>query len=113
MAEDSLMTALAHWRWLAALPLFVATCGDAPVPGATSADPALQHDVTNLLTMMDSGRAKGCSQRKVVDTQSIETAPDHETERWVIDRCGERVGYSVTFKPNSHGGTDFNIQPEK
>jgi hypothetical protein len=109
------MTARGHswWRVAAALPLLVATCGDAPVPGETTADPVLQHDVTQLLMMMDAGRAKGCSQRKVVDTRMVEWQPDHHTERWIVDRCGERVDYRVTYRPSPRGGTDFDIHPEK
>jgi hypothetical protein len=109
------MAARGHRGWLAlaALPLFVATCGDAPVPGETTADPVLQHDVAQLLMMMDAGRAKACQQRKIVDTRSVDLRPEHHVERWVVERCGERVEYSVTYRPSSGGGTDFDIHPEK
>ncbi len=101
------------WRVIAALPLLIATCGDAPLPGETVADPALQHDVSQMLMMMDAGRAKSCQQRRIVDTQRVDSRPEHQVERWVLDRCGERVDYSVTYRPNARGGTDFDIHPEK
>ena len=109
------MMARRHSRWLVVgiLPVLMATCGDAPLPGETTADPVLQHDVAQLLMMMDAGRAKACQERKIVDTRQVDPRPEHQVERWVVERCGERVDYSVTYRPGTSGRTDFDIHPEK
>ena len=100
--------------WLFAVPALalVAQCSAPPMPGQTTADPALQSDVSGMLLKVDAARSRDCQQRKIADTQNVELTPDHHTERWVVDRCGTPVNYLVTYTKSPRGGTDYKIQPE-
>lgn len=32
-------------------------------------------------------------------------------ERWIVNACGQRLGYYVGFWPSPRGGTDFKVSP--
>jgi hypothetical protein len=97
-----------------AAPLLAAQCGgpSMPVPGETTADPALQSDVSRMVLFIDAARGKTCQDRKIIDTKNVELAPGHHTERWIVDRCGSPINYLVTYTQNPKGGTDYAVKQE-
>lgn len=72
-----------------------------PVPGETFAEPDFQKRVLWALVSADQAAAPGCTDHSIVDTESVGRDVDKQElyERWVLDRCGERVQYRVTFTP--------------
>ncbi len=84
------------------------------LPGNTGALPGLQQDTLRMLMMMDSVHDKDCKDRKVVNTETLESTLEQKerkiaVERWTVDRCGKQVAYPIVFSASPKGGTDFTI----
>jgi len=67
----------------------------APIPGATTASPRTQRIVVQQIRFFENGHM--CDQWKIATTEDIESLPDHHSERWIVDRCGQFINYEVTF----------------
>ena len=70
-----------------------------PVPGETFAIPDFQRSVLAGLVTAEQALRPDCAQHRVVATEALDRNMDERTvtERWVLDRCGERVSYRVQF----------------
>lgn len=72
-----------------------------PVPGETFTDAWFQRKVLTALVLVEHALAPECASHAAVDTRVL--ARDDEAlrigERWVLERCGERVAYRIDFSP--------------
>jgi len=99
---------------LLAFAFFPSAVHAADGPAKKAEPPRMKNDVSETIMMMDGFKDQRCGERKVVKTEVVESksgAPS--VERWVMDRCGKPVSYSVKYTRNAKGGTDFSVQMEK
>jgi hypothetical protein len=97
-------------RSAAAALLLAAGC--ATVPGETLAPMSVRRDVSARV-LDQAGREKpGCRRLKIVDTEVLEVHADGRVaaERWVVDRCDERVGFHVGY-PAKAGAVSVRREP--
>lgn len=83
--------------------------GLVPLPGDTAASPRLQGEVLGVLLGLEA--TSGCDQSLVTDTKIVESGSDQAEEEWLIDRCGVTVPWTVEFRPNESGDTEFTALP--
>ena len=87
--------------------------GGEKLPGQSLASIQLQMDTHNLIRLREVISDNTCNQRKVINTEVVESprsvGVDPWTERWTVDRCGKLIYYRIGFTPNPKGGTDFNV----
>jgi hypothetical protein len=71
----------------------------ASVPGETLATYGVRRDVSAQVLARASEGKPGCKQVKIVDTEVVEVHGNGKVaaERWVVDRCDERVNFRVSF----------------
>lgn len=83
------------------------------MPGETLTSGALQREVKARVLSLAAGARRECKQYTVSNTEVLELHPDGKvsTERWTVDRCGERVHYRVNLPP-ARGGSSFVVSPE-
>jgi hypothetical protein len=79
-----------------------------PAPGATRADENLQRDIRRILTILESTSEPRCDTYRVVDTESAGLG----RERWIVERCGERVPYLITFIAARPIATNLSVRRE-
>ena len=86
-----------------------------PVTGETFADPGLQKRVFAGLVEAEHVRAPECTDHTVVLTEALGRDVEERriSERWVLDRCGERVAYRLDFSPFFTRGRGFVILDER
>jgi hypothetical protein len=101
--------------WTAAL-LLVATgalSSCSSVPGETLAPWGVRRDVASRVLEQASQAKPPCRNPRIVDTEVVELHGDGKValERWVVERCGSRVNYRVTF-PSGTKATTPLIKPE-
>jgi hypothetical protein len=65
-----------------------------------------------VLALANAGRPD-CKRAKVVDSEILEVHGDGKpaAERWVVDRCDERVGYRVSF-PATGSRAPIQVRPD-
>ena len=81
--------------------------GCASVPGETLAPASVRRDVSARILTRASQAKPECKRVKIADTEVLEVHTDGKVaaERWVVDRCDERVNFTVTFPPAGRAGT--------
>lgn len=84
------------------------------LPGVSGADKRLQYDISQMIWLLEAVNNGECENPKIVYTEIVEspTTPgrDKWSEKWTVDRCGERVYYSIGLTPTpEQGGTDFSV----
>jgi hypothetical protein len=100
----------AHLRLISCSVLLL-VCGCAserPVPGNTGADENLQRDIRRILNILESTSEPRCDAFTIVDTERAGLG----RERWIVERCGQRVAYLVTFIVGRPGATDLSVRRE-
>jgi hypothetical protein len=78
------------------------------VPGATGADETLQRDIRRIINILESTSEPRCDAFTIVDTERAGLG----RERWIVERCGQRVPYLVTFIVGRPGATDLSVRRE-
>ena len=111
-----------NWRVTIVLLTFsvlgcASTTGAGPkLPGSSLADSMLQRDTVPLVAMYEAVADTECGNAEITDTQVL-TIPDvwgtsPWQEKWTVDRCGDLIFYTVTYKPTPGiGGTDISVSP--
>jgi len=82
------------------------------VPGETLAPRGVRRDVSAKV-LDQAGREKPeCRRVKIVDTEVLEVYADGKVaaERWVVDRCDERIGFRVGY-PVKAGAVSVRREP--
>jgi len=93
----------------AALLLLYGCASDPPpVPGATGADETLQRDIRRIITILESTSEPRCDAFTIVDTERAGLG----RERWMVERCGQRVPYLVTFIATGARVTNLSVRRE-
>lgn len=95
----------------AAAVLVLAAC--ASVPGETLAPFGVRRDVSEKVLARANQGAPGCKRVKIVDTEVLEVHGNGKvaSERWVVDRCDERVNFRVSFPPTGNPA-GVQVRPE-
>jgi hypothetical protein len=88
--------------------------GCTQVPGETLTSGALQREVKARVLSLAASAARECKRYTIIGTEVLELHPDGKvsTERWTVERCGERVHYRVNLPPST-GGSSFVVSPER
>jgi hypothetical protein len=91
--------------------LVLAACASdpPPVPGATGADATLQGDIRRIINILEMTSEPRCDAFMIVDTERAGLG----RERWIVERCGERVPYLVTFIVNGTRITNLSVRREE
>lgn len=91
--------------------LVLAACASdpPPVPGATGADATLQADIRRIINILEMTSTLRCDAFVIVDTERTGLG----RERWIVERCGMRVPYLVTFIVNGTRITNLSVQREE
>ena len=99
------------WRWAAAAVL-LAAAGCASVPGETLAPRSVRRDVSSKVLDQASQGKPDCKRVKIVDTEVLEVHGDGKVaaERWMVDRCDERIGFRVAY-PAKSGPVSVKREP--
>jgi hypothetical protein len=95
--------------------------GTEQVPGETLGSPGLRRDTVRTILESEKVLAPGCASPKVVDTKVVQGLANAAvrdgrpvsgewSESWVVDRCGTRVTYGVSYTTDPKGGTFIGIQ---
>jgi len=92
-----------------ALLLLSACASDPPVPGNTGADEMLQADIKRIINILEMTSEPRCEMHQIVDTERAGLG----RERWLVERCGERVAYLVTFIVGRPGATGLSVRREE
>lgn len=90
-----------------------ALAGCSSVPGETLAPWGVRRDVAARVLDQASRAQPGCRNPRIVDTEVLELHGDGKValERWVVEQCGSRVNYRVTF-PSGTKATTALVKPE-
>lgn len=91
-----------------ALLLISACAATPPVPGETGADERLQADIRRIINILEMTSEPRCDAFAIVNTERAGLG----RERWIVERCGERVPYLVTFIVARPGATDVSVRRE-
>ena len=77
--------------------------------------PAIKQTITNKIMDLDRTADTQCRQRKIVQSKILRfyALTGISSERWTLDRCGQRINYLVTLKPDYYGSTAVVVQPER
>ncbi len=105
---------------LVTLAVAAAACATSITPkptGESKADPALQRAATRAVLTADATALPPCASGLVVHMEVVTPpgTPDTTspwTERWLVEHCGERLAYVLTFTPGP-GGTTFRLRSER
>lgn len=91
--------------------LLLAACASdpPPVPGATGADATLQGDIRRIINILEMTSEPRCDAFTIVDTERAGLG----RERWIVERCGARVPYLVTFIVNGTRITNLSVRREE
>jgi hypothetical protein len=95
--------------------------GTEQVPGETLGSAGLRRDTVRTILEFEKVLAPACASPKVVDTKVIQGLSNAAvrderpvsgewSESWVVDRCGTRVTYGVSYTTDPKGGTLIGIQ---
>ena len=74
---------------------------------------SVRRDVSARVLARAGQDKPSCTRLKIADTEVVEVHGDGKpaVERWVVDRCDERVPFLVTFPPQTSRAT-FQIRAE-
>ena len=90
--------------------------GCSSVPGETTASLGLARDVRERVLSQARQAEPGCKQPKVSTTEMLEVRSDGQSaqELWMVEACGRRLNYVVTFPPRKSGSASaFSVRPER
>ena len=94
---------------------FLAACSS--VPGETMSSGGMQRDVRERVLALAKKNDPQCRQQSVANTELIEVHPDGKSaeELWIVEQCGRRLRYVVSFPPKRPTGTSlgFSVRPER
>jgi hypothetical protein len=95
------------------LVLLGALSGCASVPGETLAPWGLRRDVSARVLAQAGQANPGCRSPRIADTEVLELHGGGTValERWVVDQCGTRANYLVTF-PSGTKAPTVVVKPE-
>ncbi len=91
------------------LMLLTRCASDPAVPGATRADEMLQVDIRRIINILERTTEPRCDAHRIVDSERAGLGQ----ERWIVERCGQRVAYLVTFIVGRPGATDLSVRREE
>jgi hypothetical protein len=85
-----------------------------PRAWGTISSGALQREVKARVLLLAASTTRECKRYTTTDIEVLELHSDGKvsTERWAVERCGERVHYRVDLPP-SRGGLSFVVSPER
>jgi len=97
-----------------AFALLLTACAHV-LPPTAAKTPAMKQTITNKIMDLDRAADTQCRQRKIVKSEILRfyALAGISSERWTLDRCGQRVDYLVTLKPDYYGSTTVVVQPER
>ena len=100
--------------FVASVSLLAAVSGCSTVPGETTASHGVQREVRERILTQARQAEPGCKQPKVSNTEMLEVRSDGQSaqELWMVEACGRRLNYVVTFPPKKSGSTAFSVRPE-
>lgn len=117
MQQRAARTRAPTWRtsrvlvttWVGALAL--AAC--VHIPGESQIPRAQKGEVQSRVLALAAKADPACSRRNVVHTEILDVHGDGRSaeELWVVDQCGRRVGYVVSFPQRRGGG--FSVREER
>lgn len=86
-------------------------------PSQTLTNPQLQRDVWNSILQLELASDERCEDHGIINTEIIEYPSrigiSKWAERWIVDRCGQRIVYRVEFRPDGRGGAYFKASQEE
>jgi hypothetical protein len=93
--------------------LLGALFGCASVPGETLAPRGLRRDVSARVLAQAGQANPGCRSPRIADTEVLELHGGGTValERWVVEQCGTRANYLVTF-PSGTKAPTVVVKPE-
>ena len=97
------------------IALLIALAGCSSTPGETTASLGLQRDVRERVLSQARQEEPGCKQPKVATTEMLDVRSDGQSaqELWMVDACGRRLNYVVTFPPRKGGSASpFSVRQE-
>ena len=91
--------------------------GCSSVPGETMSSGGMQRDVRDRVLALAKKTDPQCRQQSIANTEMLEVHPDGKAaeELWVVEQCGRRLRYVVSFPPKRPTGTSlgFSVRPER
>ena len=100
---------------LVTVALISAACST--VPGESAAPGSVQREVRDRVLLLALAGDPQCKQPKVVTTEMVDVYSDGRPseELWIVEQCGRRVNYVVTFPPKRAAGSSrgFSVRPER
>ena len=87
------------------------------VPGETNASLGVQREVRDRVLALARTADAQCRQQRVATTEMLQVFPDGRAseELWIVESCGRRLNYVVSFPPKRGAGTaqGFAVRPER
>lgn len=95
----------------AAAAVLMGAC--AGVPGETLTDRSVRRSIHDRVLMLARSADPQCRTHKVSSTEVLEVHRDGKPaeELWVVEHCGRRTGYAVTFAPTPRNA-QFQVRPQ-
>ena len=96
-----------------ALTLLAAACAN--IPGETTAPWKQQTEVRDRLVAMARAGNPPCRDPRVTGTEILDVHSDGRSsqEVWVVDRCGSRLRYVVSFPVKPGPAAQFFVREER
>lgn len=93
--------------------LFVTACGS--IPGETLAPPGMHGEISERIYAHARSIDPQCRQQKIANTEVTEVHPSGHVaeERWLLENCGRRLFYVVSYPRRPTGGARFQVTPER
>ncbi len=93
----------------------VLVSGCAHIPGETLAPRGLQGEIRDRIYAHARAIDPKCRQQKIANTEILELHPAGQAaeERWVLENCGRKAVYIVSYPRSPTGGTRFQVSPER
>ena len=84
------------------------------MPGETLAPASVRRDVSAKVLARATQSRPECKRVRIVDTEVLEVHPDGKVaaERWVVERCDERLNFNVSFPATGRPGAVPLIRAE-
>ena len=77
-------------------------------PCSTAANATLQHDVLASIGQAEA-QSGGSANPTLVEARCVSIVKSQINEVWVIARGNDKIAYTVSFRPQASGGTDFEV----